>query len=179
MTVQEKGCFSGEHPADELLSAYADGELGPDGMAEVAMHLRTCVACRRRLEEWQRLGQAAQAAVGLKTWPEEVFRRELSDRLTAEARRPQGRLSVGLRLRRVRPKSAAVAAAIMLLLAGAGLGWARSSYDRYVEQEAGYLVREHQAVRLGVMGTAEFATYGGTSGAEYGDATHDSFGGKQ
>lgn len=155
-----------EHPADEILSAYADGELEPANATQVTAHLEKCLTCRRHLEEWRELGAATRAAAGLKRWPEEIFRRELLDRLTATHAYKweeglfsgRSRRQVGKRAR-LNLRMAAAAGAVVLLLAGAGLGWARSSYDRYLEKETSYLVREHQAVRLGVIGSPQFASF--------------------
>lgn len=44
---------------DELLSAYLDGEATPAEAARVAAHVRECLPCRRRLEEFNQ----ARAAV--------------------------------------------------------------------------------------------------------------------
>jgi anti-sigma factor RsiW len=39
------------HRFEQLLSAYVDGELGPDEMTEVREHIAGCAACRAEIED--------------------------------------------------------------------------------------------------------------------------------
>jgi len=47
----------------DKLSAYLDGELSPDEMAEVAAHLETCPNCSALLEKMRRVDEMAETAV--------------------------------------------------------------------------------------------------------------------
>ena len=52
---------SGEEKFKILLSGYIDGELSPDEMTELEMHLKTCSDCRKELEVFQELKEVTGA----------------------------------------------------------------------------------------------------------------------
>jgi hypothetical protein len=44
---------SGDHLSDELLSAHADDQLGPDELASTRAHIESCHECQQRLHEFR------------------------------------------------------------------------------------------------------------------------------
>jgi anti-sigma factor RsiW len=63
----------------EALSAYQDGEAGPEERREVEAHLRACPACRERLDA------LAALRAGLRAWPDAAAAPGLSDRPLEES----------------------------------------------------------------------------------------------
>ncbi len=60
------------HP-EELLSAYADGELPQDKRREVEEHLKICEHCRRELEKLKKL-EGIMGKIKVKDLEEELWR---------------------------------------------------------------------------------------------------------
>jgi hypothetical protein len=65
---------------NEKLSAYMDGQLPPDEMAEIAAHLEQCSACSELLEKMKRLDNLA---AGTEPEFDDALMDELTDRITA------------------------------------------------------------------------------------------------
>jgi anti-sigma factor RsiW len=92
---------NGGHLTEEQIEGYAAGSFSDDEAARMEEHLLVCEACRAAVEETAEYVTAMRDAAG-------------------QARREQARA------RRVRPVWAVLAAAALLLGAGAVLRWARS-----------------------------------------------------
>jgi hypothetical protein len=103
--------------ARQHLSAFHDGELAPELRASVAEHLATCDACAQRLLEVRRLSDAAAKLPGPEV-PAELWA-NIEKRLAAQAAGSRSPIARKIHRRRW----AALAAALLVLAAGASILW--------------------------------------------------------
>jgi len=89
----------------ELLSSYIDHQLSTDEQARVEAHLATCAACRRELQQWQRLVALLRACPQVR--PPRAFA------LSLDVVASQGLI---LRLARFAPAVTALAAVLLAAL---------------------------------------------------------------
>jgi anti-sigma factor RsiW len=90
------------HDVERDLDPYIDREVAPDSAAAIRVHLRTCVACRRRLADRESLGRLVRS----------VPYHSAPDRLRAKVATQVNRSTA---IRRVLPWAAAAALAASVL----------------------------------------------------------------
>ncbi|HTT07427.1 MAG TPA: anti-sigma factor [Gammaproteobacteria bacterium] len=102
-----------------LVHAYMDNELDPARCLDLERHLEGCDACRRSVQDWQKL-RAQLAASKLYFRASDTLRQRIRSRLKQISRAMNSR----------RPWRSAIATAAMLLLI-IGVMWAGIPYFRY------------------------------------------------
>lgn len=116
------------HPS-ELLPWYVNGTLEEDELREVEEHLRSCVACRREVEEWGELRRGVQQAA---PQPPPGGLERLMDEL-ATGGRELGHRGAGL----WRPLATGLIAATVVTAVGLGVWRPWSPQKPQVAQRAG------------------------------------------
>ena len=143
-----------DHLTDRL-SAYLDGELGPDGRAEVEAHLARCGECTRTLDELRRVAARARSlrdsAPPPAVW--EAVARHIEGASPAgvvpiEPAARAGRASAGWRLSLTVPQL--IAAGLMLMMVSAGGGY-------WLRRPATPVPTEERQVALGDSGAGRAA----------------------
>jgi anti-sigma factor RsiW len=117
------------HPNNERLNDFADGLLPEGETREVALHVASCVACRREVE-WIRALKAEAAEHKVDVEPGRDLWPRIEAGIQASARKPMADLTRWRKdrqvdTRRARPwarPSLLAAASLVLLLMGTGIG---------------------------------------------------------
>lgn len=132
------------HPRNAIWSRYVDDDIPAGSRSRLEMHLSQCERCRRMVEAFGRLGDAARATRPPE-WSAKAFRNEFENRALAK------NVHTG-RFGWIRPAAASLG---IVLAVSAGCIWAvRWNYRVDLERQTAGFVAEHYAARLGELAAA-------------------------